>query len=82
MSENQTAQVDKVYESMKDLDAMELVAKKAASIKELTKISKQIGEFDVAKNSERTKMGKTLEKVQDQLHLIAIVDKLLKEKDF
>lgn len=71
-----------LYESMKNLEVMDLIAKKTASIKDLDKQAKQLSELRADKGAERAKMSKALDKMQDQLTLIETIDRLLKEKDF
>jgi hypothetical protein len=73
---------EKVYESVKDLDVMEVVNRKSSTIKELTKIIKQMNELDVVKGSDRTKLSKLMEKASDLLIAESVITKVLKEKDF
>lgn len=78
----QQSRADQIYNSLKELDALELVAKKGPAIKELDKVLKQLGAVDVTKGAERAKLGKTLEKINDSILLVQTIDRLLKEKDF
>lgn len=71
-----------LYDQMKNLEVMDLIAKKTNAIKDLDKQTKALAELRSDKGSERAKMGKSLDKMQDQLTLIETIDKLLKEKDF
>lgn len=73
---------EELMEAMKDLEVMDLIGKKTSAIKDLDKIIKQLSELRSDKRSERAKMAKNLEKMQDQLVLIEAVDKLLAAKDF
>lgn len=73
---------EELMTSMKDLEVMDLIAKKTSAIKDLDKQIKQLGELQSSKRSERSKIGKSLDKMQDQLVLIEVIDKLLQDKDF
>lgn len=71
-----------LYESMKNLEVMDLITKKTTAIKDLDKQTKALADLRADKGAERSKMGKALDKMIDQLSLIETIDKLLKEKDF
>ncbi len=71
-----------IYESLKALEVMELITKKTNAIKELDKQIKALTELRSDQATARLKMSKALEKIQDQLTTIEVIDKLLKEKDF
>lgn len=73
---------EELLNSMKDLEVMDLIAKKTSAIKDMDKQVKQLTELRSDKKSERAKMGKSLDKMQDQLVLIEVIDKLLQDKDF
>jgi hypothetical protein len=73
---------EELMTTMKDLEVMDLIAKKTSAIKDLDKQVKQLTELQSSKRSERSKMGKSLDKMQDQLVLIEVIDKLLQDKDF
>lgn len=81
MSENLDLEKSK-YESLKDLAPMDLIARKQTMLKELKKAREALLAFDTDKASERQKMAKALEKLEDQLTSLVVIDKLLKEKDF
>lgn len=82
MKESFMDRKQELYESMKTLEVMDLIGKKTATIKDLDKQTKSLTELRSDKSSERSKMGKVLDKMQDQLLQIETIDKLLKEKDF
>jgi hypothetical protein len=79
---DQQNRAEQLCNSLKELDALELVSKKSPAIKELEKVLKQMASVDVTKGTERAKLGKTLEKVNDAILLVSTIDRLLKEKDF
>lgn len=76
------SRVEQLYESMKNLEALDLATKKGPAIKELEKLIKQIGSIDVSKGSERLKITKLFDKINDTLLSISTIDRLLKEKDY
>ena len=76
------SRAEQLYNSLKELEALELVAKKTPAIKDLEKVLKQMALVDVTKGTERAKLSKTLERVNDAILLVSTIDRLLKEKDF
>lgn len=73
---------NKKLEELRQLDPMELMKKKAAAVAELGKQFKLLLAMDVVKHSERLKMGKMMEKVQEHLKNVSMIEDILKEKDF
>jgi hypothetical protein len=80
--ETEKSKSEKIYDSMKDLDVIEVVSKKSSIIKDVEKNLKLMALLDVTKGAERSKLGKMMDKTQDLLLSISIADKVLKEKDF
>lgn len=84
--ENQSNQgqsrADQIYDSLKELDGLKLSNKKGAVVQDLSKLLKQISETDATKGKEREKLDKLFDKVNDIRLSIAVIEKLLKEKDF
>lgn len=72
----------KKLEELRALDPMELMKKKATAVQDLDKQWKAMLAVDVAKLSERAKLDKVISKVQEQLKNVALVEQVLKEKDF
>ena len=72
----------KKLEELRALDPMELMKKKTSAVTELGKQFKLLLSMDVVKLSERAKMGKMLEKVQEHLKNVSLIEEILKEKDF
>jgi hypothetical protein len=73
---------EKKLEELRALDPMELMKKKASAVQELDKQWKSMLSVDVAKASERAKLDKVMQKIQDQLKNVQLVELVLKEKDF
>lgn len=70
------------YDSLKDLSAEDLSARKMGILKDLKKARASLMEFDLDKSSERAKCSKSMDKFKDQILTVVIIDKLLKDKDY
>lgn len=94
---------EKFYDSIKDLEVLELMNKKMNLVKELDKnmklvsgidlnkaidlmkeldkLIKQLSTINVTKGSERSKIAKSLEKVESLLPSMSIIDQVSSEKN-